>query len=134
MAKKADQRDQRRDAALSALLESNSFTEAAERARISRRTLYEYLHNDLEFAREYFQMRNQQKIAFGDALTAHREHALETIAHLMDDQETPPAIRLKAAQVVLEAGTGQDEIISAIEKANINRNDNPLGLLTFGEP
>ena len=126
--------DQRRDAALAALMETNTFTEAAERAQISRRTLYSLLHDDVEFSRQYLQMRNQQRISFGDALTAQREHALEVIAHLMDDQETPPAIRLKAAQAVLEAATVQDETVSAIARANLNRNADPFDSLFPGEP
>lgn len=39
-------KDLKKDRALTALLESNTLTEAAEKAGISRKTLYNYIRND----------------------------------------------------------------------------------------
>ncbi len=124
--------EQRRDAALMALLDSNSLTEAAEKAGISRRTMYEYLHNDGDFARTYQETRTRQTIAFMDSLTERRDHALEVIANMMDDEEQPPAIRLKAAQAILTATAEQVPVIDTIVRTEVFRaKDRERGLLDW---
>lgn len=114
--------DQKKDAALAALLDSGSMTEAAEKAGISRRTLYGYLHNDIDFARAYDEARNRQAIAYMDALTARRERAQAVIMDLLEDTEQPAAIRLKAAQAILSAAADQDKAVATITRANISAN------------
>lgn len=114
--------DQKKDAALAALLDSGSMTEAAEKAGISRRTMYGYLHNDIDFARAYDEARNRQAIAYMDALTARRERAQAVVMDLLEDTEQPAAIRLKAAQAILSAAAEQDKTVATITRANISAN------------
>lgn len=89
--------NQKKDLALTALISSNSLTEAAQSAGIDRRTLYNYLHNDLDFARAYDEIRDRQAIAYFDELINRRERALEIIMRVMEDEEQGTAIRLRAA-------------------------------------
>ena len=114
--------DQKKSAALEALLDSSSMTEAANKAGISRRTMYNYLHNDLDFARAYAEARNRQAVAYMDELTARRDRAQDFIMGLLDDEKQPASIRLKAAQSILTAAAAQEKIIGDITRANIAAN------------
>lgn len=120
--------DQKKQAALEALMDSNSMTEAAEKAGIDRRTLYNYLHNDVDFARAYDEIRDRQAIAFMDDLTNRRQRAHAVIMELLEDKEQPAAIRLKAAQTILTAAAEQDKTVAGIVLANINANKDMFDL------
>lgn len=111
-----------RDAALEALLTCESLTEAAQQAGISRRTLYEYIHNDVEFARAYDAARNHQITSFMDALHDKRIKAAEVIEEIMNDPEQPAHIRLKAAQTFLTAAAAQEKATGEVATANIEAN------------
>lgn len=114
--------DQKRQAALVALMDSSTLTEAAEKAGISRRTLYNYLHNDIEFARAYDEIRDRQAVDFMDDLNDRRRRAHAVIMELLEDAEQPAAIRLKAAQAILEAAAEQNRIVGSIASENIRAN------------
>lgn len=114
--------DLKKQAALAALLDSGSLTEAAERAQLSRRTLYEYMHHDIDFARAYDEARNRQAVAYYDALQARRERANSVIMELLEDTAQPAAIRLKAAQAILSAAADQEKIVAGITRENISAN------------
>lgn len=113
---------QKKDVALAALITSNSLTEAADAAGLDRRTLYNYLHNDLDFARAYDEIRDRQAIALLDELTNRRKQALAVIMQIMEDEEQSPAIRLRAAQTVLDASENQEQRVISIQKQNISAN------------
>ena len=114
--------EQKRDAALAALLDSSSLTEAAEKAGVSRRTMYSYLHNDIDFARAYDEARNRQEVAYMDALTARRERAQGVVMEVLEDDDQPAAIRLKAAQIIIAAAAEQEKTVARITQANIAAN------------
>lgn len=99
-------KDLKRAAALEALQTSSTFTEAAEKAGISRRTLYDYLYNDKDFAFEYRKQIRLKSIARAEAATGEREAALKAIRDIMNDTEEPAAVRLKAAEKLLEYADG----------------------------
>lgn len=118
--------EQKRQAALAALLDSSTLTEAAEKAGIDRRTLYNYLHNDIDFARAYDEIRNRQAVAFMDDLTDRRQRAHAVIMELLEDVEQPAAIRLKAAQAILTAAAEQEKTVAGIAAQNISVNKDML--------
>ena len=120
--------NQKKDLALTALISSNSLTEAAQSAGIDRRTLYNYLHNDLDFARAYDEIRDRQAIAYFDELINRRERALEIIMRAMEDEEQGTAIRLRAAQMVLAATENQEQRVKDIQRQNISANKDLLDL------
>lgn len=113
---------QKKNAALAALMDSSTLTEAAEKACISRRTMYSYLHNDIDFARAYDEARNQQAIACMDELTACRERAQDVVMEVLEDEDQPAAIRLRAAQIILAAAADQEKTVASITQANISAN------------
>ncbi len=114
--------DQKKQAALAALMSSSTLTETAEKAGIDRRTLYNYLHNDIDFARAYCEMRNMQAVNLLDEMTECRKQASKVIIELMNDKEQPGVVRLKAAQALLQAAANQNDIVGDIAQSNITAN------------
>ena len=108
-----------KDQALKALIDSSSLTEAAEKAGISRRTLYNYIHNDLEFANAYKEMHDQDTINFYESLTMRREKAFKTVSEILEDSEQPVKERLKAAEIIISSTANQRPVISGIASDNI---------------
>jgi molybdenum-dependent DNA-binding transcriptional regulator ModE len=94
--------DIKRSAALEALQTESTFTAAAEKAGISRRTLYDYLYNDKEFAFAYREQLRLRSLVRAEQATNEREAALQTIREIMQDDEQPAAVRLKAAEKLLD--------------------------------
>lgn len=95
-------KDENKARALAALLDANNFTSAAAAAGISRRTLYGYLYEDADFAREYRRQRDLRTIERAERSENEREGALNAIRAVMDDPEQPGMVRLKAAQTLLD--------------------------------
>lgn len=122
--------EQKKDAALAALLTCETLTEAAEQAGISRRTLYSYIHEDVNFSRAYDAARNHQITSFADTLHEKRMRAAAIIADLMEDPEQPAAIRLKAAQTFINAAAAQEKATGEVAAANIAANK---GILDFAQ-
>lgn len=91
-----------KERALAALLDAPTFTAAAAAAGLDRRTLYNYLRNDFEFAREYKHQRQLRAIERAEQAAGEREAALQAIRDMMNDGEVPAAIRLKAAERLLD--------------------------------
>ena len=118
MAAKRNQepRDQKKQAALEALMQSSTLTEAAEKAGISRKTLYSYIRHDFEFSHAYKDMQDQSAIRAMEAAQAARERASSVIVALMEDEKQPGAIRLKAAQAILEESIKRGDQIREIAK------------------
>ena len=114
--------DKRKQDALNALMTSSSLTEAAGKAGIDRRTLYNYIHNDLEFARIYRENISQQAIDRAEELSDRRERASLVIMTIMEDEEQPPMVRLKAAQTILATAAEQDRVLDALSTENISAN------------
>ena len=103
-------KDLNKDRALTALLESNTLTEAAEKAGISRKTLYNYIRNDPAFGLAYRTARDQITLEQMEALNNGTDRATRLLLDLMDDAEQPAALRMKAAQTILTAAAKQHEI------------------------
>lgn len=114
--------DMKKNQALAALLESSSISEAAEKAGISRRTMYNYLHEDVDFARAYKAQQEEAATLHLERLERNRERAAEVMLELMEDKQQPGAVRLKAAQAIVEAATLQAGAVEAIAARNISRN------------
>jgi len=114
--------DQKKAAALAALMECDTFTEAAEKAQISRKTLYNYLTEDQEFAKAHRAMQERRTIERADKAEENYNRAVDTVVELMQDQEhTPSAVRLKAALALLTATAAEREKCGAIAQRNKER-------------
>ena len=114
--------DQKKAAALAALLESSTLTEAAEKANISRKTLYSYIREDFEFSKAYKSLREQEALSALERIEQQRERASGVILSIMEDEEQPGMVRLKAAQAIMEAAAKQSSIASCIAAENVQKN------------
>jgi transposase-like protein len=114
--------------AIPALLASGTVTAAAEAAGISRETLYRWLRTDAQFRAE---LHAAEALALAETtrrLVALSGHALTTITGVMLDATEPGAIRLRAADVILqrllqlrELVTLEDRITALEESAGRER-------------
>lgn len=89
-------------AALAALTESGTMSEAAKKAGISRSTMLRYVRDDVEFAEAYRRMRAEMVQGALDSAVARREQAYAVVDAIMNDDEQPGAVRLKAALSIIE--------------------------------
>ena len=92
----------RKAAALQALISSASITEAATKAKISRKTIYGYMHNDPTFLLEYRNAKRLQFREISDRLGDTATMATDTILSIMNDSETPAAVKLQSAKLLLD--------------------------------
>ena len=124
--------EQKKAAALAALAESSTLTEAAEKAGISRRTLYGYIREDISFSVAYKSMQEQATLRAYEAAAARRAHALEVVEAVMDDEEQPGAVRLKAALSIIDKADKLEaevlDLAGTHVKANTGVNFDPFAL------
>lgn len=116
--------DLKKAAALAALAESSTLTEAAEKAGISRRTLYEYIRNDIEFSVAYKSLQEQTTLQAYDAAAARRAHASEVVEAIMDDAQQPGAVRLKAALSIIDKADKLEAEVSGLASSHVRANHN----------
>ena len=93
--------NQKKTAALVALADSKTLSEAAGKAGISPRTLYTYIHDDLEFSKAYRDIQEQAKITVMESIAGSVESAIGVIKSIMENEKTPAAVRLRAATSIV---------------------------------
>ena len=86
--------------ALAALLDTSTFTAAAEQAGLSRRTIYSYLRSDPDFAMAFKQQRQLRELEAAERAAALHQDALDAIRDVMTNGESG-MVRLKAAERLL---------------------------------
>lgn len=111
---------QKKAQALAALMESSTLTEAAEKAGISRRSLYTYIREESDFARAYQALQDTAATAAAEAAEARAAEASSVVKSIMDDTAQPAAIRLKAAQIILETSAKNREKLERITQRAVN--------------
>jgi predicted DNA-binding transcriptional regulator YafY len=115
----------RADSILQALLSHRTVREAAAAAKVTERTVYEYL-SDPAFSARYQAARDDIIRGAANALRAHLSEAVDTIAAAMVDPKARPQDRLAAAKTIIDYAAKftdtQDllERVSALEN-NMNR-------------
>jgi hypothetical protein len=87
---------------VTALAQGRSVTAAALEAGIHRSTIHHWLRHEPAFMTAVQQARSEYAATLSDGMRDLAARALETLHNLLDDPETPPAIRLKAALAVLQ--------------------------------
>ena len=103
-----------KEKALAALMDAPTLTAAAEKAGIARRTLYNYLRKDSQFAWEYKRQRELRAIEQAEQAAEEREAALQVIRDVMNNDGVPAAVRLKAAVKLLDMANAGDNAQRAI--------------------
>ena len=119
--------DQKKASALAALMECDTFTEAAEKAGISRKTLYNYLTEDQEFATAHRAMQERRTLERADKAEANYDFAVKTVLELMEYGKAPPAVRLKAALSLMEATSADRDRCGELAQRNKERT-NPTSI------
>lgn len=85
---------------IAALIASGTIAAAAEAAGISPRTIYERMRNR-EFKAAYRAAKSDLIRSAVFNIDARLTEAIDTIAEIMSDKQANPAIRLQAAQTIL---------------------------------
>ncbi len=95
---------------ISSLLQHGTIKEAAAAAGTTPRTIYDRM-NDREFRSQYMEAKNDiiRKAVF--TINTQLAAAVDVVADIMNDREANPAIRLQAAQVLINnAGKFADRL------------------------
>lgn len=101
---------QKQQAALEALMQSSTLTEAADKAGIDRKTLYRYIHTDADFAEAYKEEQAAKGLALQERLQQAEERAIDILLGIAESEEAQPSARCKAVQLLLEHTAKQREI------------------------
>ena len=101
---------------IAAMLSSGTIREAAELIGLSERTIYDRMKED-EFRALYKSAKADLLRAAVAEINDHIADAIRTIAEIMNDKEINPAVRLQAAQTLLNSATKFTQRLSEAEKA-----------------
>ena len=121
MSKASGRNEQKKAAALAALLESSTLSEAAERAEISRKTLYNYIREDHEFSLAYRGMMEEAAAEALERLQERETRAAEVVSSILEDEGQSAGIRLKAAHEIMAAAARQRETVAAMAAENAKK-------------
>lgn len=86
---------------IAALLSNGTLKAAASAAGISERALYDRMNNSIEFQALYTAAKADLIRTAVWALNSKLQPAIDTVAEIMTDEDNDPAIRLQAAQTIL---------------------------------
>ena len=114
--------EQMKAKARAALLECNTLTEAADKAGISRKTLYNYMKTDPTFAAEYKEAQERLALEEMGTIAKDRAEARAVIVEIMNNSELSPVVRLKAAASLYGIAATQQARIDTIMAANTAHN------------
>lgn len=100
---------------LEALLQTSTRTEAANVAGVNRETVAKLLARP-DFREEYNRRREDMLQASCSALQSSMLTAVQVLADIMQDEETPAGNRITAAKSVLEYGVKLTEQIDLLDR------------------
>ena len=115
---------------IAALMSNSTIAKAAEAAGISRRALYDRM-GERDFKGQYAAAKAALIRQAVFTINARLTEAIDTIAGIMQDQEINPAIRLQAAQTILNNATKFVERLSAEDKKAEDTRKNPLDIFNM---
>ncbi len=106
-------KENNREKALAALLESSSVTEAAQKCGLSQKTLYRFLEDD-DFKREYRSARRQ---AFENSIAQIQSASGEAVETLRQNLHCEnPFVEVRAAQIILDNAYKGIELLELMER------------------
>lgn len=88
--------------ALEGLLEGLNIQDAALAAGVNRKTLSKWLNYDVPFWKAYQQHSQSSLQLAARRMTSKLDMAVELLTSVMEDDEAPPAVRLRAAAQVID--------------------------------
>ena len=110
---------------IAALLQHGTIKDAAAAAGTTPRTIYDRM-NDREFRAEYMEAKNDiiRKAVF--TINEKLSAAIDTVADIMTDKDNNPAIRLQAAQTILNNAGKFAERLTHDEYQSRNEGKSPF--------
>jgi len=110
---------------IAALLQHGTVKDAAAAAGTTPRTIYDRM-NDREFRAEYMEAKNDiiRKAVF--TINEKLSAAIDTVADIMTDKDNNPAIRLQAAQTILNNAGKFAERLTHDEYQSRNESKDPF--------
>lgn len=95
---------------IAALLQHGTIKEAAQACDISPRTIYERMDNR-EFRAQYMEAKNDIVRKAVYSINQKLSAAIDSVSEIMTDKDVNPAVRLQAAQVIINnAGKFADRL------------------------
>lgn len=85
---------------IAAIIQSNTYKDAADKLGISIRTIYDRMH-DKDFKMQYTDAKAQVLRTAVNSVNSHLSEAIEVIAGIMNNAENNPAVRMQAAQTMI---------------------------------
>ena len=114
---------------IAALLSAGCMKDAASAAGLPVRTLYDRMNN-AEFQTLYRSARAEVLRAAVHNLNGHIQEAITTIADVMSDQDNNAAVRLQAAQTLLNTASKYSQRLQA-EESGIKYDQSTSALFEF---
>lgn len=110
---------------IAALLQHGTVKEAAAAAGTTPRTIYDRM-NDREFRSEYMEAKNDiiRKAVF--SINEKLSAAIDAVVDIMNDKETNPAVRLQAAQTIINNAGKFSDRLTKDEYQSRNEAKNPF--------
>lgn len=110
---------------IAALLQHGTIKDAAAAAGTTPRTIYDRM-NDRDFRAEYMEAKNDiiRKAVF--TINEKLSAAIDAVAEIMTDKDNNPAVRLQAAQTILNNAGKFAERLTHDEYQSRNEGKSPL--------
>jgi hypothetical protein len=107
----------KRNNVLQALVTAKDINEAAQIAEVSRKTIYTYMTSDDIFVVAYRNLKREQLRELSDKMTVGATKAADYLLSMLDDEETPPNVKLQACVKILELYAKFRELEGGINRA-----------------
>ena len=110
---------------IAALLQHGTIREAAEAAGTTPRTIYDRM-KDREFRADYMEAKNDiiRKAVY--SINAKLSEAIDAVSDIMNDADTNPAVRLQAAQTIINNAAKFAERLTKDERQSRLEGESPF--------
>jgi len=85
-----------------AIAETKTVKDAAEISDVSERTIYRWMEEDDDFRQELERIENRVTNAADSRINLLQEKAVRVMEEILDNEDIPPSIRLRACKLVLK--------------------------------
>lgn len=118
----------KRNNILEALMTAKNIEEASNLAGVSRKTIYQYLNNDIDLITQYRNIKREQLRELSESLSESTETALKNIIDIAEDKNTPPFVKLQANLKVIELFMKIRQVENGINEKIYQENKSPYEL------
>lgn len=125
MANKTNNKGVSNEEIIAALLQHGTLREAAQAAGVSPRTIYDRM-NDREFSAEYMAAKNDIMRSAVFKMNESLSAAVDAITDIMNDPKNNAAVRLQAAQTLLNNAGKYTKCLADNERSANNEASDPF--------